>query len=201
MLFSQHSYSVLIVSDSAKMNKVLSDILPSAVYTPVRIVSSVASAKRAVLERGYDLIVVNMPLPDESGVAFAADQCANRETVALLLMKASVFPAVSEQAVLNGLFPLRKPTTVQTLEMAIQWMTATRERLRRVGEQEKSVEEVMQEIQLINRAKWRLISQLGLSETEAHRYIEKQAMDRSVSKYQLAKEIVAADAFASAADG
>ena len=194
MIFSQHSYSVLIVSDSAKMNEVLSGILPPALYMPVRIVTSVASAKRAVLEREYDLLIVNSPLSDEPGVSFAADQCANRATVALLLMKASVYPDVSEQAVFNGVFLLPKPTTVRALETAVQWMTAARERLRRVGEKEKTLEETMQEIQLVNRAKWRLIGRLGLSETEAHRYIEKQAMDRSVSKYQIAKEIIAADA-------
>ena len=37
---------------------------------------------------------------------------------------------------------------------------------------------------------WILISELSLSEPEAHRYIEKQAMDRCISKRTIAEEII-----------
>ena len=49
----------------------------------------------------------------------------------------------------------------------------------------------MAEIRLVNKAKWLLISQLSMSEPEAHRYIEKQAMDRRLPKLEIAEEILA----------
>ena len=48
----------------------------------------------------------------------------------------------------------------------------------------------MAEIRLVNRAKWVLINELKMDEPQAHRYIEKQAMDRCVSKKAVAEEIV-----------
>jgi len=48
----------------------------------------------------------------------------------------------------------------------------------------------MAEIRLVNKAKWFLISELSMSEPEAHRYIEKQAMDRCIPKRSIAEEIV-----------
>ena len=48
----------------------------------------------------------------------------------------------------------------------------------------------MQEIRIVNRAKWLLITELKMTETDAHRYIEKQAMDRCVSKKEIAEEII-----------
>ena len=48
----------------------------------------------------------------------------------------------------------------------------------------------MQEIQLLNRAKWLLIEQRGMTEPEAHRFLEKQAMDRCVSKRTIAEELL-----------
>jgi len=48
----------------------------------------------------------------------------------------------------------------------------------------------MNEIRLVNRAKWLLISELKMTEPDAHRYIEKQAMDRCVSKRRIAEEII-----------
>ncbi len=48
----------------------------------------------------------------------------------------------------------------------------------------------MEEIRLVNRAKWILIDVLGMSENDAHRYIEKQAMDRCVTKAEVARGII-----------
>ena len=52
------------------------------------------------------------------------------------------------------------------------------------------LEEKMEEIRIVNRAKWLLISQLNMDEPQAHRYIEKQAMDRCVPKRRVAEEII-----------
>ena len=48
----------------------------------------------------------------------------------------------------------------------------------------------MNEIRIVNRAKWLLIGELKMTEPDAHRYIEKQAMDRCVSRCQIAEEII-----------
>ena len=48
----------------------------------------------------------------------------------------------------------------------------------------------MKEIRMINKAKWLLISQLKMDEPQAHRYLEKQAMDRCITKRQMAEEII-----------
>ena len=48
----------------------------------------------------------------------------------------------------------------------------------------------MAEIRIVNLAKWLLIQQQGMTEAEAHRFIEKQAMDRCVKRKAIAEEIV-----------
>ena len=48
----------------------------------------------------------------------------------------------------------------------------------------------MEEIRLVNRAKWILIEQLKMTEAEAHRFIEKQAMDRCSAKREIALGII-----------
>ena len=42
----------------------------------------------------------------------------------------------------------------------------------------------------MNRAKWLLIEQLKMTETEAHRHIEKQAMDRCTTRREIALGII-----------
>ena len=69
-------------------------------------------------------------------------------------------------------------------------MTSTRERLRSLEKKNVSLEDKMQEIRIVNRAKWTLIEHLKMTEADAHRYIEKQAMDRCVSKKDVSEAII-----------
>ncbi|MBR6392013.1 MAG: ANTAR domain-containing protein, partial [Eubacterium sp.] len=52
------------------------------------------------------------------------------------------------------------------------------------------IEDKMEEIRLVNKAKWLLISNEGLLEPEAHRYLEKEAMDRCTTRKQIAQEVI-----------
>lgn len=190
MVFSQQCFSVLIVSDSARFNQAITELMPASGYAPIRIVPSVSAAKRAALERVYDFVVLNTPLPDDFGTAFAAAQSGNRQTVVLMLVRSSLQEQIQSQVTDRGVFTLPKPTTRQALQTALQWMGAARERLRRMEEADRSVEDRMREIHRMNRAKWLLIERRGMSESEAHHYLEQQAMEQCVSKRAIVDEIL-----------
>ena len=108
----------------------------------------------------------------------------------MLLVNGDLYGEICEQAALRGILLLKKPTTPSLLEQSLDTLRAVRERLRRLEKKTLTLEERMEEIRLVNRAKWALIARLGLSEQEAHRHLEKQAMDRCMSKVALAREIL-----------
>ena len=108
----------------------------------------------------------------------------------LLLVRAELHDSTYDRVAQYGVFTLPKPISKQTFLQALAWMASTRERLRRFEKSTLTIEEKMEEIRLVNRAKWLLISELHMDEPQAHRYIEKQAMDRCVSKRTVAEEIV-----------
>ena len=54
----------------------------------------------------------------------------------------------------------------------------------------RTLQEKMADIRAVNRAKWLLIEKLGMSESEAHYYIEKRAMDERVPRRELAENII-----------
>lgn len=193
MFFSQQCYSVLLVTESERFRHIFASLLPSSTFAPILTVPSVSAAQRAALERVYDLVIVNAPLPDDLGAAFAVSQCGNRQTVVLMLVRAAQQEELHSRVSDRGVFTLPKPTTQQALMTAIQWMTAARERLRRVEDTTQTLEQKMQEIRLVNRAKWLLIESRDMSEAEAHRFLEKQAMDRCLPKARIAEELIAAD--------
>ena len=89
-----------------------------------------------------------------------------------------------------GVLVLPKPASSQTVSQSLQLLCGTRERLRRMEQKTASIEEKMEEIRIINRAKLLLMEQLKMTEKEAHRFIEKQAMDRCVTRITIAQSIL-----------
>ena len=190
MSLKERVYSVLVVSAAKGLNSALFSLLPESHYSPVKNVYSVSAARRAWSERSYDYIIINSPLPDDTGVRFAIDIGAQSSAVVLLLVHAELCDDIRSKVVEHGVFTLGKPFPRTSLALALDWMASARERLRKSEKKELSVQEKMEEIRLVNRAKWILISELKMEEPQAHRYIERQAMDRCISKKQAAQEII-----------
>lgn len=190
MSLKEQVYSVLIVSASEKFNQALPEIFSVPVFSPVQFVSNVSAAKRAIAERDFDMVIVNSPLPDDSGLRFAIDTVSSYQTVVLFLARTEQYTQSFDQLAEHGVFLIQKPTSKSAFELASGWLISARERIRKTEKKTLSIEEKMNEIRLVNRAKWLLISELKMTEPDAHHYIEKQAMDRCVPKRQIAEEII-----------
>lgn len=190
MSLKERIYSILIVSATESFNSALASLLPESTYDPVHIVPSVAAAKRRIAEKNYDVVLINSPLPDDIGTRFAIDLCTSKGTVVLFLAKSDVHDAIHDKVAEYGVFTMPKPISKQILMQALSWMSSARERLRQSEKKSSTIEEKMLEIRLINRAKWLLISELQMTEPEAHRYIEKRAMDECINKRTVAEDII-----------
>ena len=190
MSLKEQAYSVLAVSASDKFNQALSGIFSVPVFSPVQFVSNISSAKRAVSERDFDIVIVNSPLPDDNGLRFAVDTASGYQTVVLFVTRTEQYDQSFDQLAEHGVFLIQKPASKASFELASGWLISARERIRRTEKKTLSIEEKMNEIRLVNRAKWLLISELKMTEPDAHRYIEKQAMDRCVPKRGIAEEII-----------
>ena len=190
MSLRERVYSILIVSATDSFTSSFADLLPETRYYPVYTVTSVSAAKRALAEKAFDFVIINAPLPDDAGTRFAIDICTSKQSAVLLLAKSDVHAGIHDRVAEYGVFTLPKPTSKPTMIHALNWMESARERLHQFEKKSLSIEEKMAEIRLVNKAKWILISELTMSEPEAHCYIEKQAMDRCISKRTIAEEII-----------
>ena len=190
MSLKERAYSVLIVSATDAFTSAFSDLFSAAKYSPICTASSVSAARRTLTEKTYDFVIINSPLRDDAGIRLAIDICSNKQSVVLLLVKSDIHNGVHDQVMEYGVFTLSKPISKVTMSYALSWLESSRERLRQFEKKSLSIEEKMAEIRLVNKAKWILISQLSMSEPEAHHYIEKQAMNRCIAKRFIAEEII-----------
>ncbi len=190
MSLKERVYSILIVSATDRFISAFADLLSETRYSPVHAAASVSAAKRILAEKAFDFVIINAPLPDDIGTRFAIDICTNKQAAVLLLVKSDIYAGIHEKVVAYGVFTLPKPTPKPILIHALSWMESARERLRQLEKKSLSIQEKMAEIRLVNKAKWILISELKMNEPDAHRYIEKQAMDRCITKQTIAEEII-----------
>lgn len=190
MPFKQQVFSVLVVSGTAKFGEDISSLLPESSYAPVHYVSSINAAQRSILDHSYDVIILNTPLPDDFGIKFAIDVSTSGASVVLLFVRNEMYTSVYEKASPYGVFAIRKPAPATAISQALDWLKTTRARMSNMEHRTVTLQEKMEEIKIVNRAKWALIGSLGMTEADAHRYIEKQAMDRCTTRREVAEIIL-----------
>ena len=78
----------------------------------------------------------------------------------------------------------------EIFKSALSLAKSTGNRIKRIQTENIQLKQKIEDIRVIDRAKCLLISYLNLSEQEAHRFIEKQAMDLRSSKRAIAEGVL-----------
>ena len=180
----------LIVSAGASSNEYISARLTELGYSRPLIVPSGAEARRRMLESDFELIVVNAPLPDEFGHELCADAVEKTDAGVVLLVKAAaaeqLLTPMSEQGVLLVSKPFSNTLFLQAIHMA----AASNHRLQYLRQENNRMQEKLAQVRLVSHAKCCLVEQEKMTEAEAHRYIEKLAMDTRRDRTEVAQEIL-----------
>lgn len=76
------------------------------------------------------------------------------------------------------------------LEAISSWIELSSEKKGRLVSVNNRLQKKIDDISIINRAKFILMKTLGLNENEAHKYIEKKSMEMRISKSEIAKRLL-----------
>ena len=182
--------SALIISASEKSSVLTSEILNYASIHHIVTVDTCGEARRLLIERGFDLVIINAPLRDESGENLARNIASKKISQVILIVKSEFFEEISALTEEYGVLTVSKPINRTLFWVAIKFAKSAGAQLRSVREENNKLKQKIEDIRIIDRAKCILISYLNMSEQEAHRYIEKQAMDMRSTKRTIAEGIL-----------
>ena len=189
MVTGKRKYRVLVAGANDKLGESIAALLPKNEYEPPVFAASVGDIRRLALESTMDLVVLNTPLKDEFGTRLALD-LADYNIAVLLMVQGDVFDQVCYKVEDYGVLTLAKPVSRQSFYTAVKLLTAMRAKMLRMEKKNQALQEKMQDIRTINRAKWLLITNLQMTEDEAHYHIEKKAMNSRLSRREAAEEII-----------
>lgn len=182
--------SVLIASSSDKGNESLSQLLKSTAYTEITIAHNGGEARRILNQAEFDLVIVIAPLSDE----FGHDLCimlSNKSTCGIILIvKNEIADDISAKVEVFGIFVVPRPLNKQFFYQALKLLETSRKRIIGLKDENTRLQTKIDDIRLIDRSKCVLIQYLGMTEQQAHRYIEKQAMDMRLSRKEIAEGIL-----------
>lgn len=180
---------MLVVSGSEKGREALGKLLSGSAYRLAGTAASGGEARRLLVSSSFDGVVINAPLSDEFGqelAVYAAEEGAG----VLLLVKNELASQVEAQVEGSGVLTLGKPLSRELLSQAFSLMLAFRAYLGKLEEENRRLRGKLEEARLTCRAKCLLVERQGMTEAEAHRFLEKRAMDSRSALKAVAKEII-----------
>ena len=181
--------SVLIVAGSENARGTLSELTRLCGLSVQACAGCGNDARRLLLENDYDLVLINTPLPDEFGSDLAVSVCEAFGN-AILLVKAEIAEEISEKVECSGVLVIEKPVNRQMFFKNIRMAGVQQSRMTGLQRENKKLRDKIEEIRTVDRAKCLLIQFEAMTETQAHRYIEKQAMDLRVPRRRIAEDIL-----------
>jgi two-component system, response regulator PdtaR len=182
--------SALIVSHSEKDTAFFTGLLNAASIHQINSLQSCDSARRLIFKQDFDLVIVDAPLRDESGESFSQYVASKGISQVMLLVKSELFNSISSVCEEDGVMTISKPVDKALFWSALLLAKSVQSRIKRIQAENAQLKQKIEDIRIIDRAKCTLISRMNMSEQEAHRHIEKQAMDMRSSRRIVAEGIL-----------
>ena len=151
---------------------------------------SCSKARQEILSIDYDLVIIDAPLNDENGIDLAISMSKDSYSTVLLLVEERYLGDIASRVYKFGTLVLGKPISSPLLFQSLILANSINIKLKGIAGENKKLRKKLEEIKLVNKAKFLLIQHLKFDEQKAHRYIEKRAMDQRKSKGYIANEIL-----------
>lgn len=180
----------LIVSKTEASIKAIAQLLSTENYENVDCTVSTEDGREKVLDTEYDLIVINTPLSEESGIDFSIFCADNTKSCVILVVQQEKAMEVASMVDSYGVLVIQKPVNKHLFHHYMIFTQCFKERLLSVESENKQLKSKLEEVKIVNRAKLLLMQCLSMTEKQAHRYIEKQAMDMRTNKLTVAKQVI-----------
>ena len=182
--------SALLVTSNEKSIEFFTEMLSALCCHSITTAATCGEARRMLIERSFDLCIINSPLKDESGEALSRYIAEQSLSQVILVVKSEHYEAVSAIVEALGVITVSKPVSKAMFWSALKFAKAMHGKICAMKSENSKLARKIEDIRIVDRAKCILISYLGMTEPQAHKFIEKQAMDLRLSKRSVAEDIL-----------
>lgn len=138
----------------------------------------------------FDSVIISTPLSDEFGLDLVADISKDAKNGIVVLAKREIADEVQKKIRFTGAFVLPRPFNKALLVQTIKLAEIAHIGMAKLEEENRQLSQQLSDMKIVNRAKSMLMQYLNLTEEQAHRHIQKQAMDLRKTQRAVAEDIL-----------
>ena len=183
---------VLVAEDDPNARSLLVDLLAALGHVVVGEVGSGTEAAARTLDVTPDVVLLDVHMPDGSGIEAAEKITAALPGVAVVLFSGDPTVTLTERdiAATSAIAFLPKPAPPRVLDSAIRLAVSRARELTAARNDATSARQQLENRKLIERAKGILMRRTGSSEQEAYRMLQRTSQDRSVPMVEIAQTVI-----------
>ncbi len=186
---------ILLAEDDDNARALLVELLNTMGHLVVAEVSGGREAIERARELAPDVVLLDVHMPDGSGIEAAEQIAALVPGVAVVLFSGDESLVLSEQEVTStsAIAFLPKPTPPRVLDSTLR-LAVSRAREFSVAKKDAlAARGALENRKTIERAKGILMRRTGSSEQEAYRILQRTSQDRSVPMVEIARAVLASE--------
>lgn len=179
----------LVVAATPNRQRALSDVLYHESIGCV-VCSTAAEARRVSFCRPFDVFIIYSGLIDEHGHELAIDLAATHDLSGIYIDDITRTERLESELNDCGIVVLTRPVTKPDLLEAVHIISVANSRVRTLKLKNEQLQSRLDDIKIIYRAKIALMRALGYTEEQAHKHIQRRAMETRMSERKVASEIL-----------
>ncbi len=180
----------IIISDFEKETALFSKILNKCCIDKIDTASEKDLTSTVMSETEPDLLILKLS-ENIKGSLLLLNEIADRTAACIMILCSEQnYSTVCETSEQHGICVLKEGTSDEIIIHSAKLLLSQRTRLLKAMNRSEALQTEINESKIINRAKCVLIQYLKLTEAQAHKHIEKQAMDTRRSKLEVARSIL-----------
>lgn len=179
-----------VVSKNEQISQAISSLLFEEGFDEVLCASDSIGSKKILETNSFDLIIINTPIENENGLHLASFCAKTTQACVFVIVPDEKSDEIAAAVSADGVFVISRPIKKQQFHRYVVFSVSFRKRMLGLIEENSKLKNMVEEMKLVNRAKLLLMQCLNMSETQAHSYMEKQAMNMRMTKLDIAKQII-----------
>ena len=183
--------TVVVAEDEVLIRLDLAEMLGELGYQVVGQAGDGDQAVALARKLRPDVVFLDVAMPVRDGLSAAAEIVAAKLAPVVMVTAFSQAAVVAKAAAAGALGYLVKPFGASDLTPAIELAVARWAQLQELESQVENLQERVAAREVVDRAKTRLQSELGLSEAAAFGWLRQQAMDERLTLAEVAARVLA----------
>ena len=181
---------ILLVTNTDSSEGFIKELLMNTSYGKIFTAYNYSDATHLLEVHKFDLVIINAPMRMELGDRLAKYAAQRTTTTILFIARESTHVQTKNQLTHFGVLCIKKPVAVKPFGQLIKIVENTRTKINAMERDHIEVLSVIDEIRAIDAAKWHLIADFNISESQSTRAVDSYSYENQITRLEAAEAIL-----------